>query len=67
MKYCNLYCLNYREIRLNSTAVGGEVEVLQFCGPSSNHCLQSLQYTSGTSHFSSTNSSATGCHRSFVY
>ena len=28
--------------------MASEVEVLQqFCGPSTNHCLQSLQYTSG--------------------
>ena len=38
----------FREVRLNPAAVASEVEVLQqFCGPSSNHCLQSLQYTSG--------------------
>lgn len=44
---CTIY-LNFREIRLNPAAVASEVEVLQqFCGASSNHCLQSLQYTSG--------------------
>jgi len=33
--------------------VASEVEVLQqFCGSSSNHCLQSLQYTSGILSFS---------------